>query len=198
MTTNLEESTDKYFKSFNLTTSQMSELKALEESYTMTKPFFNNKIRWVWSLSAIVAGLFIVFVTLQEKEEISPDVIANEIAYNHNKTLSVEFKGNSINEIKPHFSKLDFNLVPSDRNRISNFHIVGGRYISINKRLAAQLQLKKQDNKDIATWYQLPLPVNHRLLAVDPFKKDLEVYSNGVKVIIWEEKGVLHGLARKQ
>ncbi len=198
MKTTLEESTDQYFKSFSLTAKQISELDSLEESNRLGKPLFRNKTKWIWSFSALVAGLFIVFVTLPEKEEINPDVIANEIAYNHNKTLSMEFKGNSINEIKPHFTKLDFNLVPSNRNRVSNFRLIGGRYISINKRLAAQLQLKKKDNKGIVTWYQLPLPKSHKLLAKDPFNKELEVYSNGVKVIIWKEKGVLHGLAGKQ
>lgn len=198
MKTTFEESTDKYFKSFNLTAKQLGELQSLEEQYGGNRSFYKGKARWFWSVSALVAGLFIVFVTLSEQEEINPDIIADEIAYNHNKTLSIEFKGNSIDEIKPHFSKLDFNLVPSNRQKVSNFRLVGGRYISINKRLAAQLQLMQKDNKDILTWYQLPLPEDHKILVSDPFNGDLELYSNGVRVIMWKEKGVLHGLAKKQ
>ncbi len=195
----LENASEQHFKSFSLSPKQLEKLGAMEQLYGSKRSRISNKMRVFWSFSALVAGLFVVFITLPEKENIDPDIIANEIAYNHNKTLSMEFKGKSFNEIKPHFSKLDFNLVPSNRKNLSELNLVGGRYISINKHLAAQIQLIRngKDKKDIKTWYQLSLPKNGTVLSRDPFQNELEVYSNGVKIIMWKEKGVLHGIAEK-
>ena len=188
----LKDLTKKHYEAYQLSPRQLDQLKATEQRFSgqINHTFIQNKL--FWPLSALVAGIFIVVFSLPQQDDFSPDRIANEIAYNYNKTLSMEFKGNSIPEIREHFNKLDFNLVNSSNNRISNLRLVGGRYSSINKQLAAQLRLAKQKGHSQMIWYQIPLTSKKMKL-----NKEVEFYQNGVRIIMWTEKGVLHGLAGK-
>lgn len=191
MTTTLKESAKDYFESFSLTSKQLNRLESLERQYAYQLTNTHRLQRWLWPFAAVFAGVFlIVYFRPVSDDELNPAGIANEIAYNHNKTLSLEFKGQSIPEISPHFSKLDFKLVPSTHARIPKLKLVGGRYCSINKQLAAQLRLIEAENQEPLSWYQVPLPPNQKGL-----NQEVEVYSNGVRVIMWTEKGVLHVLA---
>jgi len=194
MTTLLKDSLKDYFESFCLSSKQLNQLESLEREHSFQTRKIPEAKKWLWPITALVAGIFLVIYFRPVPEnEFYPNGIAREIAYNHNKTLSLEFQGKSISEIRPHFSKLDFKLVTSKNNRIPDFKLVGGRYCSINKQLAAQLRLMERGNISPLTWYQLPLPLDQK-----GFNKNVEVYSNGVRVIMWTEKGVLHGLAGKQ
>lgn len=184
--------TKKHYEAFKLSPRQLDRLESLEKQFSQqhNSRFSSNKL--FWPISALVAGIFIIVFSLPQQEEFSPNHIANEIAYNYNKTLSMEFKGNSIPEIRRHFNKLDFNLVNSNNNRISNLRLVGGRYSSINKQLAAQLRLAERNNQSQMIWYQIPIPSEKLNLP-----KEVEFFQNGVRIIMWTEKGVLHGLAGK-
>jgi hypothetical protein len=194
MTATLKESAKSYFESFSLTSKQLNQLESLERQYAFQSTNAGQMRRWLWPLAVMVVGvLLIVYFKPLPDDELNPAGIASEIAYNHNKTLSLEFKGQSIPEISPHFSKLDFKLVPSTHNKIPKLKLVGGRYCSINKQLAAQLRLIETGNLEPLSWYQVPLPANQKGL-----NQEVEVYSNGVKVIMWTEKGVLHGLAGRK
>jgi hypothetical protein len=193
MKANLKDSTKEYYESFNLTSKQLNQLESLEREHFFQSSRTSPNKSWFLPIATLVAGVFLVMYFKPTPDpELYPSGIASEIAYNYNKTLTPEFQGKSISEIKPHFSKLDFNLVSSKHNNISDFKLVGGRYCSINKQLAAQLRLVGNNNKDTVSWYQLPLPADQRMI-----KKNMEIYINGVKVIMWTEKGVLHVLARK-
>jgi hypothetical protein len=194
MTSTLKESATEYFESFNLTSKQLNQMESLVREHQWQNSRRSKPKRLLIPFASLVAGIFLViFFQPAAKNELNPNGIANEIAYNHNKTLSLEFKGNSIPEIRSHFSKLDFNLVSSKNNELSKLKLIGGRYCSINKQLAAQLELIGANGHDTLTWYQVPLPANQK-----GFPGVKVVYSNGVKVIMWTEKGILHGLAGKQ
>lgn len=193
MKSTMKDSAKIYFESYNLSSEQLNQLESVEREHVYQKSRTLKQKNWFFPVVALAAGVFMVMFYSQKNDESpSPDGIANEIAYFHNKTLSPEFVGNSIHEISPHFSKLDFQLVNSGNNEISDLKLVGGRYCSINKQLAAQLRLISSDSQTPITWYQLPLPVKQ-----NKFPKRVEIYSNGIKVIMWTEKGVLHGLAGK-
>ncbi len=193
MKANLKDSAKAYYESFNLTSKQLNQLESLEREHFFQSSKTSPNRSWLLPIATLVAGVFLVLYFKPTPElDVYPNGIASEIAYNHNKTLTLEFPGKSIPEIRPHFSKLDFNLVSSKHNNISNFKLVGGRYCSINRQLAAQLRLVGNNDNDTISWYQLPLPPDQRMI-----QKNLVIYKNGVKVIMWTEKGVLHVLAGK-
>lgn len=186
------ENLKEHYESFELNPRQLKGLELMEQEHSGRKQD-SGSYKLLWPVTALVAGLFIVVFSLPNQNKISPERIADEIAYQHNKTLSLEFEGNSIPEIKQHFSKLDFNLVNSNHSRISDLELIGGRYSSINKNLAAQLRLIQRNSPNQITWYQLPIDTN----GIE-IKSEQVIYRNGVKIIMWTEKGVLHGLAIKQ
>lgn len=188
----LKDYTKEHYEAFKLSPRQLDQLESMERQFSRKANTRLSSNKLFWPFSALVAGIFIIVFSLPQQEAFSPDHIANEIAYNYNKTLSMEFKGNSIPEIRRHFNKLDFNLVNSSNNRISNLRLVGGRYSSINKQLAAQLRLSERNNQSQMIWYQIPIPSEKLDLP-----KEVEYYQNGVRIIMWTEKGVLHGLAER-
>ncbi len=193
MKSTLKEATNEYYNSFELSSKQLNQLESLEREHHFQASKTSANKNWFLPVATLVAGIFLVMYFRPAPEpEMYPNVLATEIAYNYNKTLSPEFQGRSIPEIKPHFSKLDFQLVSSQHNKISDFKLIGGRYCSINKQLAAQLKLVGNNNNETLSWFQLPLPRDRQMI-----EKSTEIYHNGVKLVMWTEKGVLHVLAGK-
>ncbi len=193
MKSNLKEATKDYYNSFKLSSKQLNQLESLEREHHFQASKTPTNKNWFLPIATLVAGIFLVMYFKPSPEpETYHSGLANEIAYNYNKTLSPEFRGRSIPEIKQHFSKLDFQLVSSQHNKISDFKLIGGRYCSINKQLAAQLKLVGNNNNETLSWYQLPLPRDQRII-----NRNTEIYHNGVKLVMWTEKGVLHVLAGK-
>lgn len=190
----IKESLNDYYKDYSLSEDQFEVLDRLETEHCPRSRLVSSR-KGLWVIPALAAGVLFVVLTAPENNSLEPGKIAGEIAYNHNKTLSLEFEGHSFNEIKPHFSKLDFNLVSSNNRLMKKARLLGGRYCSINNKLAAQIRLQRQGKAVPVTWYQLPISNDQadirRLKLTDKY----ETYSGGVKVIIWTEKGVLHGLA---
>jgi len=119
------------------------------------------------------------------------DDISQEIAYNHNNQMQMEVFSDSIHYIQSHLNRLDFSLAEPAFLEGQNWKLVGGRYCSINGKIAAQLQIKNIETSDIYTFYQAKLP--------DPFLniiQDKAILVDGVEVKMWQEDGLLMGLAQ--
>lgn len=192
MSLTLKDNLKEHYEAHSLSSRQLNQLEKLN----FKNDFYGEKKRpkkaVYWSIPALVAGVVFIFLVSPERKTLSPQQLVHEMVYNHNKTLNLEFSGRTIEEIKPYFGKLDFKLVPSQRQFIIGKRLIGGRYISINNKLAAELKLKG-DNNNNYTWYQTSIPADGTLV-----NNRFETYDNGVKVIIWAEKGVLHGIAGGQ
>ena len=89
------------------------------------------------------------------------DRVVAEVAYNHNKRMEMEMEmeieTTEPAEINGFLETLDFNLIHS-KILGSNFSIVGGRYCSIQAKLAAQLRIENTQTGALLTFYQSKLP----------------------------------------
>jgi|GEM_PF-5770478 len=119
--------------------------------------------------------------------------IAREIAYHHNKNLDLEIKSNNLNRIHGFYGKLDFPLVKPALLKGKNWKLLGGRYSSIQQRLAAHMKLLNESNNQIYSLYQYKLTQDSIL---NSYPEPWQVYMDGVQVTLWVEKGILHGIAR--
>jgi len=189
MNSTLKDHLKTHYESHSLSNKQLNELEKLNFKNDFYGENKRSKKAIFWSIPALVAGVVFIFFVSPKRNSLTSQQLVEEMVYNHNKTLNLEFSGRTIEEMKPYFGKLDFKLVPSQRQFVKEKRLIGGRYISINNKLAAELKLKGDNNKNY-TWYQTSIPADGTLV-----NNQFETYDHGVKVIIWAEKGVLHGIA---
>jgi hypothetical protein len=116
--------------------------------------------------------------------------VESEIAYNHLKEMSLEVHSDSIEEVAGYLSKLDFRLISSEALPSADWILLGGRYCSINSRLAAQLKVRNRANNGVYTLYQALTPD-----ALELGNVPTTAFVDGVKVSLWQEQGLLLGLA---
>ncbi|MDN5210528.1 hypothetical protein QQ020_00675 [Fulvivirgaceae bacterium BMA12] len=74
------------------------------------------------------------------------DSFAQEVAMNHQKALKSDFVTNSVDELNEKMNQLDFPIkMPADLYQ--DYELLGGRYCSVNQKIAAQLKLKNSAGK---------------------------------------------------
>lgn len=186
----LKEAMAQHYEQYSLSENQLKQLEQLQQA---AQPKIKKRSSWKAYLSVASAAAIFLFigVSLWTAFQIPlRQEIAAEIAYNHNKQLNMEIETASLHEAKSYFAKLDFAMVDSHVMTHDQWEMMGGRYCNIQNKLAAQLRLKHKPTNKIYTWYQIS---NSPKLA--KLSGDYETYSNGVKVTLWQEKGVVHGLA---
>ena len=114
-----------------------------------------------------------------------------EIAYNHDQNLEVEIASASLDEINDYMTSLSFTLIESTQLNSNTWKLIGGRYCSINGRLAAQLKIQNREDDKTYNLYQGEIPSGLMLSSTST----PPIHFDGVKVSIWEENGLLMGLA---
>jgi len=143
-----------------------------------------------WWASAVAACLLMVVLVAQSyyfQRSVSEMVLA-EIAMNHNKHLDVEFPYNDYEVLRVAMNRLDFSLIPPARLP-KQFVLVGGRYCSIQGKLAAQLKVKNNNTGSVSTLYVTALTDN--LKKID---SERLVYDN-VTIKLWQDESHFYGLA---
>ncbi len=177
-----------YLSQFNLTDQQFHELEKSQSDSLDKIP------KRIFQLSGLAASLvilaFIGYFWKTISTQINFEKLPGEIAYHHNKRMDSEIKTHSYPEMKSYLSKLDFNLIASKRLPSEEWELMGGRYCSLQGRLAAQIKIRNKKNNKIYTLYQLAIPENIK----KPIRS-FESYSGGAKVQIWSESGLLLGIA---
>ena len=113
--------------------------------------------------------------------------IMNEIAYNHKQDMPIEVTSGSLDEIRKYLNKLSFPIISPSALALPNWQFLGGRYCSINGKLAAQLKIKNLADNNIYTLYQASTKAG--------ISGELSEMIDGIGVSIWREKGLLLGLA---
>jgi len=117
--------------------------------------------------------------------------IMNEIAYNHKQDMPIEVTSDSIDDIRKYLNKLSFPIISPEALKMPNWKFLGGRYCSINGKLAAQLKIKNLKDNNVYTLYQASTEA-----GIDKSGKvRLTEMIDGIGVSIWREKGLLLGLA---
>jgi hypothetical protein len=180
MKVNLKEELKKQFEEHELSSTQ---LKGLQKSPPKRKVFVG------WGM-ALVASLALIFTFYQGNSLPLEDRIAQEIAYNHVKRMEMEIKTSDISSVQSKLNKLDFSIFVPARFKNDDWKIVGGRYCSIQGVLAAQIRIHNISENKTYTLYETLK--SEKLNS--SFIKDIK----GTKVEVWEEKGLLIGIAGEQ
>ena len=118
--------------------------------------------------------------------------IMDEIAYNHKQDMPIEVASSSLSDIGRYLNKLSFPIITPSAFGKTNWQFLGGRYCSINGKLAAQLKVKNLADNNIYTLYQA---ASESGLDLSGNAARVTQMIDGVGVSIWREKGLLLGLA---
>jgi hypothetical protein len=143
------------------------------------------------SFAAMAASVLLLSLYLFQGSGSLVERIADEVAYNHNKNVQMEIKTASIDEVQSFLSKIDFTLIHSERLPLEQWELLGGRYCSIQGRLAVQMKIRNKADGKLKTLYQVPYPKELSHIK----SVSMETYASEVKVSLWRERGMLLGLA---
>lgn len=181
----------------SLSDKQLESLMQLQK--TSIKKESNVKYRWV----AVAAVFFImmgnVFYFSMSPELALEQRIGSEVAKNHINLKPLEIQTSSMKAIRGFLTELDFSPVESILLKSSSKSLIGGRYCSIQGVTAAQLRLRDNETGQIQSLYQTVYDkdVFYDLPLLKENQKPVTVYSKGLAVDIWVEKGILFALTRE-
>ena len=173
-----------FYKSKSLTKDHLDKIVNQTEqidSKKKSKPNF-ALIAIITILALAVLG--IIMVKFQQYN--LPQKYAEEVAYNHKKNVDPVIQTGSISELNEQMSRLDFDLHIPD-NMIEQYQLLGGKYCSIDKRMAAQLKLRNTSNDQVVTLYVLDKLKNENL--------DHSFNLESTSIHIWNERSNLFVLA---
>ena len=194
---NLKNVVHDFIEKKSLSDKQLESLMQLQQ--TIVEKENNVKYRWI----AIAAVFFImmgnVFYFSMSPELALEQRIGSEIAKNHINLKPLEIQTSSMKVIRGFLTELDFSPVESILLKGSSKKLIGGRYCSIQGVTAAQLRLRDSETGQIQSLYQTVYDekVFYDLPLLKENQKPITVYSKGLAVDIWVEKGLLFALTRE-
>lgn len=184
----------------SLSDSQLESLMQLQKSgLNEGTGFFTSQYRHI----AVAAVFFIAFANVLYFS-LLPEIaleqrIGSEVAKNHINLRPLEIHTSSIKSIREFLTALEFSPIESSLLKGSGKTLIGGRYCSIQGVTAAQLRLKDSKTGQIQSLYQTVYDKNvfSSLPLLEENKKPITVYSKGLTVDIWVEKGILFALTHE-
>lgn len=196
---NLKKLVQEHIESKSLSRKQLDSLMDLQNADVKTSSMV-TKYRWF-----AIAAMFIIAVSnvlyFSFLSEISLEQrIGSEVAKNHINLKPLEIQTSSLNAIRGFLTELDFIPVESSLLKGSSKILIGGRYCSIQGVTAAQLRLKDSKTGKIQSLYQTVYDkkVFYDLPVLKENEKPITVYSKGLLVDIWIEKGLLFALTKDE
>jgi len=178
----------------------------LESLLQIKKSESNEKTRimagsnlWILLTAVFVLAIGNVFYFNFTNDLSLDEQIGNEVAKNHIKLKPLEVQTSSLQVIRKYFTELDFIPIDSEILKSSGKKLIGGRYCSIQGVTAAQLRIKDDKTGQIQSLYQTVYDpkVFSGLPELNKNGKPVTVYSKGLAVDIWVEKGLLFALTRE-
>jgi len=189
MKVTLKKAVQKHYTETQLSTEKMALLKQIQGTNKVSTPkerFLSPKI---WKSMVAVAAMFILFLPLGlgllNKNSIQNEILS-EVVYNHTRDMGLEIQTASFDSVKKYLSKLDFQLINSSFLPEDEWTVLGGRYCSIQGKLAALIQVQNKESGVICSFYQSKIPE-----GFDPDSQMVEKFLDGVNVKLWFEKGLL-------
>ncbi len=197
---NLKNVMREHIEKKSLADEQLESLLQLQKGKTEKESsYFNMQPRWL----AVAVVVFIAIVNVLYFS-MSPQLaldqrIGSEVAKNHVKLKPLEIQTSSIQAVRDFLTELDFLPIESVLLKGSTKSLIGGRYCSIQGVTAAQLRLKDSKTGQIQSLYQTVYDkkVFSGLPELKENQKPVTVYSKGLAVDIWIEKGLLFALTRE-
>lgn len=155
--------------------------------------------RWVAVAAVVFLAISNVFYSGLSSNLELDQRIGSEVAKNHINLKPLEIKTSSIREIGQFLTELDFVPVESSLLKGVAKNLIGGRYCSIQGITAAQLRLKDSKTGQIQSLYQTIYDEKtfSGLPLLKENQKPITVYSKGLAVDIWVEKGILFALTHE-
>lgn len=167
--------------------------KSTTEGWQRFLPNAQN-YRYAFYVTAfMLLGCLFAVYSLLDRAPLSQRIMS-EIVYNHNQDMPIEIASSSLTDISDYLDKLSFSIVLPDALSQPNWQLLGGRYCSINGKLAAQLKVKNLKDNSTYTFYQAA--IDKKLNK--PGAASMTDTIDGVGVSIWREQGLLLGLAREK
>ena len=122
--------------------------------------------------------------------------IADEVATNHMKLKPLEVRSADMTKLRAFFSPLGFMLIESSLFENTPWRMTGGRFCTIRGKAAAQLRMQDAQGR-VQTVYQVPYDTAaHRDLPdIMRGEVSMKLYSRGLKVQLWRERGLLFAVA---
>ena len=152
-----------------------------------------NAYRYAFYLTAfMLLGCLFTVYTLLDQAPLSQRIMS-EIVYNHKQDMPIEVASSSLTDIGSYLNKLSFSVVLPSALTQPEWKFLGGRYCSLNGKLAALLKIKNLKNNNVYTMYQTKTESGFEDSQVESLSDVIE----GVDVSIWREQGLLLGLARE-
>ena len=195
----LSEGLKQHFESVTLSTARLEQLNKLntkgnEHGQTLkqwaasVRRLLRN--RYVKPVIPVVGVMLLVAALLPfvEKAQL-PGKVSDEIAYNHSKGMALEVRSSTLSDVAAYLSQLDFSLITSNLLNPNQWELLGGRYCSIQGKIAAQLRVRSREDGRVFTMYQALMPDNMRL------ESPHNAVVNGVEITLWQEGELLIGLA---
>ena len=147
----------------------------------------------------VIGNLFYFSMSPQSPLVALDQRIGSEVAKNHINLKPLEIQTSSIQDIRQFLAKLDFSPIESVLLKGGTKNLIGGRYCSIQGVIAAQLRLKDSKTGQVQSLYQTVYDkkVFADLPELKENQKPITVYSKGLAVDIWVEKGLLFALTRE-
>jgi len=170
-----------YYESKSLSKDQLNKIVGVQKKRKSWKPLL--KYAAIFCLFLMVFFLyrnqFLDKGNVQEK-------YAKEVAFNHHKNLEPEILTPIVGELNNIMDKLNFEIhIP--KGILDNYALLGGRYCSIDERIAAQLKLKEKETNRVVTLYVLDQLKNEN------FNESFVIDSTAIQ--IWNEQSNLFVLA---
>ncbi|MGK0271722.1 MAG: hypothetical protein ACI88H_002388 [Cocleimonas sp.] len=208
----VDEALKTHYASKSLSENQHNELLAMQisafESQTVSQKegiqkteiktrwwdrLFPTSYRYAFYMTAFMfLGCLFAVYKLLDHAPLSQRIM-NEIVYNHKQDMPIEIASDSLTDIGEYLNKLGFSIILPSALAKPNWKFLGGRYCSINGKLAAQLKIKNMKDNNTYTFYQASVGNDLKKSGVDSMSDTID----GVGVSIWQEKGLLLGLARE-
>ncbi|MEH6454960.1 MAG: hypothetical protein V7749_01430 [Cocleimonas sp.] len=153
-------------------------------------PDFRGYRSAFYATACMLAVCLVVTFSLINQPTLSQRIM-DEIAYNHKQDMPIEIESNSVDDVRKYLNKLSFPIISPSALVKANWQLLGGRYCSINGKLAAQLKIKNLENNNIYTLYQAASESGIEKSGATRLTGMID----GIDVSIWREKGLLLGLA---
>ncbi len=183
-----------------LSESQLESLMQIQNPNSETeKQAAKKQFRWIAIAAVFVVAFANVFYFSMSPELTLDQRIGSEVAKNHINLKPLEIETSSMQAIRGFLTELDFMPMESALLAGSSKRLIGGRYCSIQGITAAQLRLKDDQSGQVQSLYQTVYDkkVFSGLPQLEENKKPVTVYSKGLAVDIWVEKGILFALTKE-
>ncbi len=188
-----------HFENASLGKSDLQKLIELQNNYKKlkgesiwTKPWLRVAGMGA-AMVLVVLGVFSMntYYNADLTDKIASDIV-NKHHQNAFQTASYDIETDDIEEARTKLSQHGIKLTPSSHTR--NLKLRGGKIVNLAGRKAAQLKYINAQNGKSYTVFQAKIPEPLRKTGFQRVVKEI----NGVKVIMWKERGVLHGMAEDE